>query len=100
MAFQIVWTEAAISDLKEAVQFIAQDNPEAAEAVGNEVIRCVELLQEFPYLGPTYPRRARTNIREIVARKRYRVFYRVQDEGQAVEVLRVWHSSRDEPPLD
>ena len=74
MAFSIEWTELAISDLEESVSFIASDDPAAAQAVGNEIIRCVELLKDFPCLGPTYPRRAKTKIHEIVASKMYRVF--------------------------
>ncbi len=99
MAFSIEWTELAIADLKEAVSFIASDDPAAAEAVGSEIIRCVELLKDFPCLGPTYPRRAKTNIHEIVASKRYRIFYRVFEDRGLIEVLRVWHTSRDEPKL-
>jgi len=99
MAFSIEWTELAIEDLEEAVSFIAADNPAAAEAVGHEIIRCVELLKDFPCLGPSYPRRARTNIHEIIARKNYRVFYRVFEERRLIEVLRVWHTSRAEPDL-
>jgi len=99
MAFSIEWTELAISDLEESVSFIASDDPAAAQAVGNEIIRCVELLKDFPCLGPTYPRRAKTNIHEIVASKRYRVFYRVFEDRDLIEVLRVWHTSKDEPKL-
>jgi plasmid stabilization system protein ParE len=52
MDYRIDWTEAAIGDLRQVVEFIARDNPEVAEAVGSEIIRSVELLQSFPHLGP------------------------------------------------
>ena len=99
MVFAIEWTELAIADLEESISFIASEDPSAAEAVGKEIIRCVELLEGFPFLGPTYPRRAKTNIREIVARKTYRVFYRVLEDQALIEVIRIWHTSRDEPEM-
>ncbi len=99
MAFQIDWTDAAIADLGEIVSFISRDDPVAAQQVGEDILHSVELLQDFPHLGPTFPRRGKTNVREIVARRAYRIFYRVLEEESLVEVLRVWHTSRDEPPL-
>jgi len=47
-------------------------------------------------IGPPYPRGSRGPLREIVFRD-YRIFYDVSEESSSVEILHVWHGSRDEP---
>lgn len=98
MGFQIVWSEAAIGDLERVCTHIARDNPEAAIRVGNGILKHVGLLEEFPFIGPTYPRGSRGPLREIVFRP-YRIFYDVSEEAQRVEILHVWHGVQEEPEL-
>ncbi|WP_035606747.1 type II toxin-antitoxin system RelE/ParE family toxin [Haloferula sp. BvORR071] len=97
MDFQVVWTDLAISDLAAVVEFVAADNPEAARILGGDIIAATEVLMTFPFIGPAYPRRSRSNVREIICRKWYRIFYRVVEASNQVEILRVWHGARDEP---
>lgn len=99
MDFQIAWTELAITDLREVVDYIAADNAEAASMLGMDIIAAVEVLKTFPFIGPPYPRRTRSEVREILCRKRYRIFYRVIEDQKRLEILRIWHGARDEPEL-
>ena len=99
MDFQIVWTELSIEDLRSIVEFVASDNPNAAATLGSDLIEAVEVLRAFPHIGPVYPRRSGNSIREIICRKWYRIFYRVIEDSQRVEIIRVWHGARDEPEL-
>jgi toxin ParE1/3/4 len=98
MDYKIIWTEPAISDLKDAVDYIARYNSSAALRVGNELLLAVEVLATFPRIGPSYPRGEQGNIREIISEK-YRIFYQIFPEKKTVEILCVWHGSRDEPNL-
>jgi addiction module RelE/StbE family toxin len=98
MDYKIVWTEPALADLRAVVERIARDNPSAAGRVGEEIIAHVELLATFPHIGPHYPRGSKTGDREILCRG-YRIFYRIFEEQQTVEILIIWHGSRQEPEL-
>lgn len=97
MEFKIVWSEPAIAHLAETVRYVAHDDPAAALRVGQDILQSVKVLEHFPFIGPAYKPRQDPRVRFIVARN-HRIFYRVQEPLQLVEVLAVWHGSRDEPP--
>ena len=99
MDFKVVWTDLSIIDLRSVVDFVAADNPKAAGILGTDIIAAAEVLITFPFIGPAYPRRSGSSIREILCRKRYRIFYRVREDEKLVEILRVWHGARDGPAL-
>ena len=92
-------TESAISDLKEIVEFIAAQNRPAPEKIGRGILDQVRILETFPFIGRTYPRRSNGTIREIIFGS-YRIFYDVSEKSKAVRVLRVWHGTRSEPNLN
>jgi toxin ParE1/3/4 len=98
MDFKIIWTDSAVADLKEIVDYISRDNPAAAEKIGRGILGHVKILEMLPFIGPAYPRRSRGAIREIVAGN-YRIFYEVTNQPKAVYVLRVWHGARGEPVI-
>ena len=98
MAFQVIWSDAAIADLESICSFIAERNPDAALRVGRQVLEHTRLLVEFPMIGPAYPRGSHGHLREIVCRP-YRIFYDVSEDARRVEVLHVWHGARQEPDL-
>jgi toxin ParE1/3/4 len=98
MEFKIIWTERALADLQAIRDYIATANLEAAERVGLDIIRHAELLASFPHIGPTYPRGTKSTTREIISGK-YRIFYRVIESQNVVQVLTIWHGARDEPNL-
>ena len=96
MDYKIIWSDAAIADLQSICSYIARDNPEAAERIGNGILDHVLILASFPYIGPAYPRGAVGPLREIVFRP-YRIFYDVSEEARRVDILHVWHGARNEP---
>ena len=98
MAFQVIWSDAAIADLQGICAFIAQDNPDAALRVGHRILEHTRILVEFPMIGPSYPRGSGGPLREIVCRP-YRIFYDVAEIVRRVEILHVWHGARREPDL-
>ena len=98
MDLEIIWTEPALEAFESAVRYIAERNPTAAEKVRQSILDHVETLSRFPYIGPRYEHDPNGRTREIVCRP-YRIFYRVEESVGRVEILTVWHSSRQEPTL-
>jgi plasmid stabilization system protein ParE len=50
--YEVVWTEPAASDLEAILRYIAEDNSSAAQAMRVEILEHVELLCQFPLIGP------------------------------------------------
>lgn len=98
MDFKVIWSDAAIADLCDICNYIAQHDPRAAERMGRGILDHVRILASFPFIGPVYPRGARGSLREIIFRS-YRIFYDVSDQTHRVEILHVWHGARVEPEL-
>jgi toxin ParE1/3/4 len=87
------WTLKALGDLREAGNFIAEDNPQLAEKIADRVREAVEYLLEHPNMGR--PGRL-PNARELViSGTPFIVVYWVR--GTAVQILRVLHHSRKWP---
>jgi toxin ParE1/3/4 len=86
---RILWTIGASNNLTHVHDYIAQDNPDAANDVVLKIINSVGLLADNPAMG----RIGRLfDTRElIIADTPFIVPYRVKDES--IEILRVLHSS-------
>lgn len=92
---QIRWLRAALRNLDEEASFIAADDPRAARLVVARVLDSVAQLADQPGLGR--PGRVPGTRELVVPKTRYVVPYRVN--GEAVEILRVFHTSRRPPSL-
>lgn len=90
---KIVWSHAALGDLKSLRAYIAKDAPAAARAQALAIIAAIEALAAHPQSGR--PGRVPGTRELVVANTPYVVPYRVQ-EG-ALFVLRVYHSARRWP---
>lgn len=86
---ELLWKAAAASDLLAIVDYISDDNPEAALALMDEIECKVALL-------PAHPKRCRVGrvqgTRELVVRPNYIVVYR--EDAEAVTILRVLHAAQ------
>jgi addiction module RelE/StbE family toxin len=92
MAQKIAWTRRATDDLYAVYESLSAFSDTRAEAVTEEIINRVFLLENFPRLGRVVPELNIETIRELVVRQ-YRVVYAFTEQG-VVEVLAVRHSSR------
>lgn len=90
---QVRWLRRALVDLDEEASYVAAENPIAARMVVERVLQAVAMLSEQPALGR--PGRIPGTRELVVSKTRYLVPYRVQ--GDVVEVLRVFHTSRRPP---
>jgi len=87
------WLRLALRNLDEEAAYIATDDPAAAQVVVERVLRAVAMLADQPALGR--PGRVPGTRELVVPRTRYVVPYRVR--GSAVDILRVFHTSRRLP---
>ena len=90
---QVRWLKRAIQNLDAEAAYIAQENPKAANECVSHIITSVQQLANHPSIG----RAGRVfGTRELViTHYPYIVPYRIKDD--AVEVLRVFHTSRKWP---
>jgi toxin ParE1/3/4 len=93
---RIVWAPRAQRRLQEIVNFIAADQPAAAQRVLDQLLEAARTLGEHPHLG----RRGRfRGTRELtVAHTPYLLIYRVRDE--LLEVLTIFDGRRRWPPAE
>jgi toxin ParE1/3/4 len=87
------WTLKALGDLREAGNYIAEDNPQAAEKIADRVREAVEYLLEHPNTGR--PGRLPTTRELVISGTPFIIVYWVR--GMAVQILRVLHHSRKWP---
>ncbi len=98
MAYNLIWSPAAKFDLKSILDFIAEDSPSVSKQVIQNIINYVEKLPDFPELGRVVPEFSDPTIREII-RKPFRIVYRVNNERQDIEIIRIWHAARGIPDI-
>jgi addiction module RelE/StbE family toxin len=96
MEYEIIWTETASSHVEEIRNYLAERSSRAPGKVSGMIMARVELLRSQPLLGWVFRCKGHRSIRETVCKK-YRIFYRVHKRRKAVEILAVWHGSRQEP---
>jgi len=75
---EIVWTEPALSDLDAIADFIALENPAAAQKLVRRIFKHVEQLEGHPKSGSKPAELKGWNYRQIVEPP-CRVFYRHDD---------------------
>jgi plasmid stabilization system protein ParE len=90
---RVRWLAQALHNLDDEASFIAQDDPQAAQLVVQRILDSIAMLPEQPGIGR--PGRVPGTRELIVLKTRYIVPYRVQ--GQTIEILRVFHTSRRLP---
>lgn len=86
------WHPAARTDLWEIIDYIAEDNPDAALAMLDKIESKVAQLQDNPKL---YKQGRVIGTRELVAHPSYVVVY--AETVDAITVLRVLHTARRWP---
>lgn len=88
---RLIWAPLAKRDLREAIEYIAEDNPRAADDIEDRIFAAARSLTEHPNKGRS-GRRGGT--REWMAPKTpYLLVYR--HTAAMVEIVRVWHTSRE-----
>ena len=86
------WKPVAVADLLSIVDYISDDNPEAAQALKDEIETRISRLPDHSQL---YRVGRVDGTREMVVRQNYIVVY--TEDARAVTELRVLHAARQWP---
>lgn len=92
---ELEWLELARTDLLRIIDYISDDNPDAAQRVKDDIEMKAEKLSEFPKIGR--PGRVE-GTRELVVWSNYILVY--QEDALTVRILRVLHAAQQWPPTD
>ncbi len=98
MDYRVIISPSGREDLKELVSYIAQENPAAAEKMGNRILSEIKKVGDFPEMGRMVPEFKDPDIREIIVYP-FRVIYRVNKASGFPEVVRIWRGFRGHPKL-
>jgi toxin ParE1/3/4 len=90
---KIVWQHAARIDLAELTEYIANDNPDAAYRIHDEIRAQVEILRQHPEAGRLG--RVRSTRELVIAGTPYIAAYRIAID--AITILRILHGARRWP---
>ena len=90
---RLEWRPEAESDLLDIVIYIAEDNPDAAQELKDEIDAKAAKLPDHPKLYKSSQRVE--GLREMIVRSNYIVLYRETDE--LVEIVNVVHARMQFP---
>lgn len=90
---KIIWTEPALSDLKDVAEYIALDKLDAAKRFVNNAFSIVDRLEKFPVSGRKPPELKRSRYKEVIANPCC-IFYRFDNKRDLVYILFVMRSER------
>ncbi|MFC5474154.1 type II toxin-antitoxin system RelE/ParE family toxin [Paraherbaspirillum soli] len=89
---RLEWKKQARKDLLKIIEHIAQDSPDSADKLADDIEAKTQQLREHPKL---YRVGRKRGTRELVAHQHYIVIYRVL--AAKIEVLRVKHTAQQWP---
>lgn len=90
---RVKWLRTAKNNLDAEILYIAQENEETARRIYAYIRERVAYLEQYPNTGR--PGRVFGTRELVIERYPYIVPYRVRDD--AIEILRVFHTSRKPP---
>jgi toxin ParE1/3/4 len=92
VAYSITWTDAALSSVAEAAEYIAKDSPSYAATLITRTDYAANSLVSFPERGRIVPEYRDSTIRELFVDS-YRLIYRIFND--TVTVVAFVHGARD-----
>lgn len=88
---RVEWSERAVEALDEALAYVAQDSPRAAEHLLSRLLGAAESLRELTERGRIVPELADPSIRELIIPP-YRILY--EHGHDHVRVLALLHDAQ------
>lgn len=84
---KVVWSPLAVDRVSEIAEYIALDNPIAAESWVDSVFDAVKRLEKFPNSGRIIPEIQLKEFRELILGN-YRIIHRVEDKQVSILTVR------------
>lgn len=94
MDFKVLIAESALRDLREIVEFVAQDNAVVAERLGYKLLANALSLSAMPERFAFHDR-AR-GIRKMPAPP-FLIYYTAEQSAGVINILHFWHGARETP---
>jgi toxin ParE1/3/4 len=90
----VTWSQDALNDFKQLIDYIAARNPDAAMRVADRIFESCDLIGE---IASGHRGRVNGTYEKIIPKSPYIVSYEItpQHGGEVVSILRIIHSSRD-----
>ncbi len=88
---RVIWSARALTRLEEIFDYVAGDDPAAAERLVERILRRGDSLADFAGRGRRLPEAPRGPFREVIE-GRYRIIYRAR--GDAVQIMSVVQGRR------
>ncbi|NBC02434.1 MAG: type II toxin-antitoxin system mRNA interferase toxin, RelE/StbE family [Bacteroidetes bacterium] len=91
---RVIWKPQAVKDLEAIEEYYLKVAPKFADILIDEIHHQTDKLKKFPKSGRKVPEINDPAIREVI-HKNYRIIYHVSSAEEKVEILTVYHSSRE-----
>lgn len=88
---EVRWTEESHRWLRDIYEYIAADNPGAAQKVASGIYEKAQLLRQFPEIGQKYRSEEEGEIR-VLLYGHYRIAYLIRSES-VIDILGVFHGA-------
>lgn len=92
MARKIIWSQEAVTDLRDIAEFIGRDSFFYVATFVQEIIFASQTLKKFAERGRVVPEISNPKIRELLVQD-YRLIYKVS--RLRIEILGIIHGRRD-----
>jgi len=93
MGYKVIFSTQSNCDLGQIVSFLAQKNPAAAGRLGHALVDRALSVGAMPHLGS--PVRERRDVRRILHRPWFLIYYRIDDASRAIEIVRIWDARQN-----
>lgn len=93
MGWSVRLNEQAELDLEQAVAFLASKSAAAAERFGLGLVETIFALANLPHRGR--PVAQRPGYRRVLHQPWFLIFYRIDEAGHAVEIVRIWDTRQN-----
>ncbi len=99
MRYRLRVAPRAESTIREAAAWWLDNRPKAPHAFEEDLEKAFGLISSLPRAGQSVRHSRIDGIRRVLmGRVRYYLYYRVDEDAEAVEVLAAWHASRKGHP--
>jgi len=94
--FKVIVSPRAWDDFFEIFDYISRDNRDAAARFCDALLNHVDLLGTFPHIGVVSAQRPAVR---SVLHTPVRIYYRIDDSRECVEIIHFWHTARRNPVI-
>ena len=94
--FKVIVSPRAWDDFFEIFEYISRDKRDSAARFCDALLNHVDLLGTFPHIGIVSAKRP--NVRSVLHTP-VRIYYRIDESRECVEIIHFWHTARNHPNI-